>query len=310
MSTPAPARARWLTPPGTAALALLQLESGDLQDLIGATPPEVGSACLRSLADVDACVLLRTQADTLLVTPHGGPRIRQRLTEWLHSKGVTFETPASPWRAATDDTVMARVLDTLPRAASDDAIALLLAQPERWRRHGPPGAADAERSRRLQRLIDPPLVALVGPPNAGKSSLLNALAGRTAAVASAQAGTTRDHVSASVTMAGLACLLMDAPGLRLSDDPIESEAIARARERLMRADLLVCVAAPGQRFAETDRPCLRVRTMSDLGGPDPAGTDHGVCSPTGAGLPELAKLVRERLVPAADLAGDRPFDFR
>lgn len=201
MSDP-PIRARWLTPPGTAALGLLQLEGEDLSGLLGTEPPEPGQIRLRTIADLDACVLARTDARTLLVTPHGGPRIRQRLTAWLLARGACFESQASPWAIATEDPVMRRVLETLPRAASPDALPLLLAQPGRWARHGPPGPADAERSRRLRRLVDPALVALVGPPNAGKSSLLNALAGRAAALASPEAGTTRDHVTVSVSLAG------------------------------------------------------------------------------------------------------------
>jgi tRNA modification GTPase len=303
------ALARWLTPPGSAALALLQLESHDLAGVIGQPAPEPGRLSLRTIADVDACVLLRTGDRTLLLTPHGGPRIRQRLTDWLRSRGVRFDDAASPWRAATSDPVMRRALETLPRAASDDAVPLLLAQAERWRRSGAPGAADAERSRRLQRLVDAPLVALVGPPNAGKSSLMNALAGRTAAVASAEAGTTRDHVTVSVSMAGLTCTLLDAPGLRETADPLEAEAIALARARMDQADLIVAVAAPGQAFPALPGAPLRVRSMSDLPGPDPEGTEHRLSAHTGAGLAELARLIRERLVPAADLASERPFDF-
>jgi len=303
-------RARWLTPPGSAALALLQLESDDLAMLVGTHPPEPGQLRLHNLAGLDACVLARTDARTLLITPHGGPRIRQRLTAWLAARGARFEESASPWHAATDDSVMLRALDALPRAASDDALPLLLAQARRWSRHGPPGPADVDRSARLQRLVDPPLVALAGPPNAGKSSLLNAMAGRTAAITSPEAGTTRDHVTAVIVLDGLACTVMDPPGLRPTTDALEAEAIARAWARMEHADLVVALAAPGQAFHATSRPCLRVRTMADRPGDDPQGTEFRVAAATGLGLAELARAVRERLVPAADLADDRPFDFR
>lgn len=309
MSDP-PIRARWLTPPGTAALGLLQLEGDDLSGLLGTEPPEPGQIRLRTIADLDACVLARTDARTLLVTPHGGPRIRQRLTAWLLARGACFESQASPWAIATEDPVMRRVLETLPRAASPDALPLLLAQPGRWARHGPPGPADAERSRHLRRLVDPALVALVGPPNAGKSSLLNALAGRAAALASPEAGTTRDHVTVSVSLAGLTCTVLDAPGLRPAAEALEAQAIARALARVDQADLVLLLAAPGQAFTGTTLPCIRVRTMTDRPEADPEGTQLRVCALTGHGLGELARAVRERLVPASDLASDRPFEFR
>ncbi|NBX25127.1 MAG: hypothetical protein EBQ99_03625 [Planctomycetes bacterium] len=304
------ARARWLTPSGSSALALLQLHSRDLAGAIGAPPPAIGGVALRTLAELDACVLVRPDETTLLVTPHGGPRIRQRLGEWLISRGVVFEPQEAPWHAVTEDPVMRRALEALPRAASDEAVPLLLAQAERWRRHGAPGPDQAERSRRLQRLVDPPLIALAGPPNAGKSSLLNALVGRTAALASPEAGTTRDHVTASVALAGLTCTVMDAPGLRDAADPLEAAALARAGARMAGADLVVALAAPGQTFIRTAAPCLRVRTMRDLPGQDPQGSDLAICAPHGEGLEALGRAIRERLVPAADLASDLPFDFR
>lgn len=309
MSAAVPIRARWLTPPGTAALGLLQLEGDELTELLGTEPPRPGQIRLHTLADLDACVLARIDARTLLVTPHGGPRIHQRLTAWLRARGARFESPPSPWAAATEDPVMRRALETLPRAASVDALPLLLAQPGRWARHGPPGPADAERSRRLQRLVDPPLVALVGPPNAGKSSLLNALAGRTAALASSEAGTTRDHVTVSVSLGGLVCTVLDAPGLRSAAEPLEAQAIAKALARVNQADLVLLLAAPGQAFAGTTLPCIRVRTMSDRPEVDPAGTQLRLCSLTGHGLGELARAVRDHLVHESDLASDRPFEF-
>jgi hypothetical protein len=303
-------RARWLTPPGSAALAVLQLEADDLEGAIGMRPPLPGDIALREVAGVDACLLLRTDVRTLLITPHGGPRIRQRLGAWLLARGVHFDAATHPWHAVTPDPVMRRALQALPRVASEDAVPLLIAQAERWRRHGPPGPDDAARSRRLQRLVDAPSIALMGPPNAGKSSLLNALAGRTAAIVSSEAGTTRDHVTVRVSLAGLTCTVLDAPGLRETTDPLEAQAMAQVRHRLDHADLVLLLAAPGQDFARTALPCVRVRTMHDLAGADPPGTELHVSAHTGQGIVALARAVRDRLVPAEDLASDRPFDFR
>tara|TARA_B100000676_G_scaffold77505_1_gene77134 strand:- start:1635 stop:2852 length:1218 start_codon:yes stop_codon:yes gene_type:complete len=84
-------------------------------------------------------------------------------------------------------------------------------------------------------------VAIVGPPNAGKSSLLNALAGRDAAIVSEVAGTTRDVVEVRMDLAGLPVTLSDTAGLRDASEDIEAEGIRRARERFAGADIRVIV---------------------------------------------------------------------
>lgn len=312
MSHAAAIEACWCTPVGASAIAVLRLSADGetLARTLACTLPAIGATALHHAAGLDDALLLRVGERTLLVTPHGGPRLRQLWTERLLAHGARFDDAGGPWEAASDDPVARRMLATLPRAASDLAIPLLLAQPERWRTHGAPGAADAERSRRLQRLIDAPTVAIIGPPNAGKSSLLNALAGRAVAATSPIAGTTRDFVSVRIALHGLTCIVLDAPGIHDAGDAIEREAIAAAHAAIDRADLRIALAAPGQRFVDRWPDAWRVRSQCDLPGTDPAGTQHRVSATTRHGLPELAAGIHEALVPAADLAGDRPFDFR
>ena len=248
------------------------------------------------------------------------------------------------------------MLYTLARAASADAIALLLAQPARWEKCGAPTTADAPRSNRLRHLIDPPTVVIAGAPNAGKSTLLNALLGRTAAVTSPIAGTTRDFVSANIVLAGLACRVVDAPGFNennvsknnlsemsvleksslntdmnhMNSNPsamqsanqapsslqaqraIDQAAIARALQEIHGADLVIALAAPDQAWPNIEHSnILRVRSMSDIAPPHtPRGADSLQLSAlTGDGLIEFAQLVRKKLVPAADIASDRPWQF-
>ncbi len=95
--------------------------------------------------------------------------------------------------------------------------------------------------RRGERLRDGIMVAIVGPPNAGKSSLLNRIARREAAITSPIPGTTRDIVEVAIDLAGYPVVLADTAGLRDSDDPVEQEGLRRARRRAEEAEIRLFV---------------------------------------------------------------------
>ena len=95
--------------------------------------------------------------------------------------------------------------------------------------------------RRGERLRDGITVAIVGPPNAGKSSLLNRIARREAAITSPYPGTTRDIVEVAVDLAGYPVVFADTAGLRDSDDPVEQEGLRRARRRAADAEIRLFV---------------------------------------------------------------------
>ena len=103
------------------------------------------------------------------------------------------------------------------------------------------------RSARSERLREGLVVAIAGPPNVGKSTLLNRLANRDAAIVSPHAGTTRDVIEVHLDLAGYPLVLIDTAGIRESDDPVEQEGVRRARDRAEQADLvlwLVDASAP------------------------------------------------------------------
>jgi tRNA modification GTPase len=102
--------------------------------------------------------------------------------------------------------------------------------------------------RRGERLRDGLVVAIAGPPNAGKSSLLNAIAKREVAIVSPHAGTTRDVIEVHLDLHGFPLTLLDTAGIRLSDDPVEQEGVRRAKARAAAADLVLWVvdAAVGE----------------------------------------------------------------
>jgi tRNA modification GTPase len=98
--------------------------------------------------------------------------------------------------------------------------------------------------RRGERLRDGLVVAIAGPPNAGKSTLLNRLARREAAIVSPYAGTTRDVIEVHLDLEGYPVTLLDTAGIRDSAEPVEQEGVRRARERAAAADLVLWVIDP------------------------------------------------------------------
>lgn len=133
-------------------------------------------------------------------------------------------------------------------------------------------------------------VALIGQVNAGKSSLLNALAGRDAAITSERAGTTRDVVEVRMDIAGYAVTLIDTAGLRATDDEIESEGISRGQKRAVEADLRVYLKSTPEEIPEfVSNSDIILLSKSDLWGVE------GVSAKTGEGISGLLSLIECRL---------------
>lgn len=158
---------------------------------------------------------------------------------------------------------------------------------------------DARRGRLIREGLR---IAIVGEPNVGKSSLFNALAGASRAIVTEVPGTTRDLVTEVVDIAGLRVTLVDTAGLRETDDPIEREGVARARQAQAVADLVLRVedrsrprCGCGQDILQSK--VLYVANKSDLA---PAWNDDravAVSAATGHGLDEL----RTRIATALDI---------
>jgi tRNA modification GTPase len=106
--------------------------------------------------------------------------------------------------------------------------------------HGEIGAL-LDDGHRGERLRDGPVVAIAGPVNVGKSSIINRLAGRSAAIVSPHAGTTRDVIEVHLDLGGYPLTVLDTAGLRDSADPVEQEGVRRARDRAGEADLVLWV---------------------------------------------------------------------
>lgn len=142
-------------------------------------------------------------------------------------------------------------------------------------------------------------VAIVGAPNAGKSTLLNALAGREAAITSEYAGTTRDVIEVRMDLSGLPVTMLDTAGLRQSLDPVEKLGIARGLDRARQADLRVFLLAdPGEVLLIAPQPDdIVLLGKADLR----QNSADGVSGVTGQGIDRL--IARVLAVLEARVAG-------
>lgn len=167
---------------------------------------------------------------------------------------------------------------------------------------------------RAERLRDGISVAIAGPPNAGKSTLINALAGRDAAIVSPQAGTTRDIIELPLALSGVPFRIADTAGLHVgTGDVIEAEGMARARAWIDGADLLLWLGDPD---AAPPHPCLcRIAAQADLSASLPdwparsAAADIILSAKTGQGMDGLHRWLvdkaRDLLPRESDVAINR-----
>lgn len=169
--------------------------------------------------------------------------------------------------------------------------------------------ADGRRGERLRDGIE---ITILGPPNAGKSSLINALSQREAAIVSAEAGTTRDVVELHLDLGGYPVVLADTAGLRETRNAVEAEGVRRARARAERADLKLVVIEAGDALspevaALLDQDAILVVNKIDLAAPlsvdvGPAPV-YAISAQTGEGLAALVEgltaAVRARLESAS-----------
>ncbi len=168
--------------------------------------------------------------------------------------------------------------------------------------------------RRGERLRDGVHVAVLGPPNAGKSSLVNTLARREAAIVSAVAGTTRDVLEVHLDLGGVPVVLADTAGLRETDDLVEQEGVRRARARAEAADLRLLLldrteAGPLEATLAalaTDPDTLVIHTKADLWTAPPQGAALPLSLVTGAGLDGVMRAVTDRVQALAGVGAGPP----
>jgi tRNA modification GTPase len=268
---------------------------------------------------------------------HGGTAAPQAVLDSLVALGcelVDWQT----WLEATDtQLVRAEALTALAAARTERTAAILLDQYQGAieRAAGEieahlvaENAASAAtllaellaRARLGRHLTEPFSVVLAGPPNVGKSSLINALVGYQRTIVHDAPGTTRDIVTAPASFAGWPVELADTAGLRLTGDALEAAGVELAETRLSSADAIVLVFDIRQAWDEQARQlttrwpaAVVVYNKSDLASPASDGRPAGICTSAvvGRGLDELERAIEKRLVLVEPLAGEAvPFTPR
>jgi tRNA modification GTPase len=253
-------------------------------------------------------VAAETEAQRRVALNQAGGALSRLHAEWrqqlLHQLAHV-----EAWLDFPDEELPSDVLDTLRQSVSGLTLGI---------------SAHLQDARMGERLRDGVSVAIIGPPNAGKSTLLNALADREIAIVSEKPGTTRDVLEAHLNLGGWPVVLVDTAGLRESDDAVEREGVRRALARAASADLVLSLSplpesGQGLHF-ESYRPesndlltdvgpeIVRVvskadRTDRDLHAVFGGQYDQIISAQTGEGLSELSQLLAERAAALADGAG-------
>jgi tRNA modification GTPase len=308
-----------LSPPGRGALSVIHAGGAGAPELcerlLGRSiPRDPVYGWLRHRGErLDEVLVRRVDGMTgepcVEITGHGGTAAPARLLEAFREEGAeVLEAPGLIERAVARgamDRVQAEAWSLLPGAATLRAARMLEDQARgALSRAIAAGVAAAEllATARLGRALATPLrLVLAGPPNAGKSTLFNALAGTERAVVSPEAGTTRDPVRTIIAFAGIPFELVDTAGDADPRDEVEAAAAERARAEREGADLILWLGAdspPGR--------SLRLYGKADLGG---VGPGLAVSGKTGEGLPELGRAVLRELGLDGDLAPGAPCVF-
>ncbi len=145
------------------------------------------------------------------------------------------------------------------------------------------------KSPRIEPLKDGVRVVVAGPPNAGKSSLINRIVGEERVIVTDLPGTTRDHIDVPLSLGGVPIRLTDTAGLREAEDRVEAIGVERAEKLVAAADILVWLGDPKE--APEHPQLLKVHAKADLEASDSASEALPVSSLTGEGISRLVQMI-------------------
>jgi tRNA modification GTPase len=303
-----------LTPPGRGALAVIHVAGDGARALVGRLFSGRIDDTLRPgrLVDrgeaVDEVMVRAVEGfsaeETVEITSHGGPAVVDRIFAALglprtHPR-LLLERGIATGRL---DRLQADAWALLPEARTERAALMLQAQAQGALSAAIRALRGPEDVDRLLAtavagiaLASPRRVVLAGPPNAGKSSLFNALVERDRALVSPVPGTTRDPVRELIAIDGLPVELVDTAGVDAPRGPIEAVALDRTWAAVAAADLVLVVhdLETGTRVG-FDGPALVVANKADLGLPSPWPDALPVSAKTGQGLDDLRRRIVQAL---------------
>lgn len=338
-----------LTPPGRGAVATLLLEGPGAEAALQAwfqaksgrplaaypldrlvfghfaLPTDAESAP----APGEEVVIRRHSAESVEIHCHGGSAAVQGIEQSLVSAGAKVvswqdwvrERPAGPIAAAAQIALASARTEPAARILLDQYQGALRRAIEAVQntlndQNGPAALEQLEallaHARTGLHLVEPWQVVLAGPPNVGKSSLINALLGYQRAIVHATPGTTRDAVTATTAIEGWPVQLSDTAGLRESNEVIEQAGIAVARQRLAAADLVVLVFDRSEPWSSSQQQLLAawpeavvVHNKADLPSSANSARPAGLATSArlGQGIDALIRTIAGRLVPQPPPAG-------
>ncbi|MBA2113417.1 GTPase [Bremerella alba] len=338
-STSTPTTAAVLTPPARGAIATVSVQGPEAIALADHFFTSLGKVSLDEAnvgrilvghwqAEEDSVgeelVVAKLSPEVVEIHCHGGVQASQRILQHLASAGCVIESWQERTTSLHADAIVAEAKLELPRAVTSQAALHLLDQAN--------GALTREiviignlleqsnfevAEQKLAHLLSlasfgrhltqPWLIVIAGPPNVGKSSLLNKIVGYDRAIVLDMPGTTRDVLHATTALDGWPVQFSDTAGIRVSDDEIEQAGIAKAKAAIKTADLAIVMHdATDVKPDELDQSlrelpsALHVVNKIDLAGdirvPN-SGEMLATSAVTGQGVPELITSIVSRLIP-------------
>lgn len=338
--------AKVLTPSGRGAIAVMQVAGPDavrsISDCFHSAYQSFEKSAIGAIRfgrwEVETgeeLVIVRTADQQAEIHCHGGNAASEAILKSLASRGVepdendyqSNQADSSPLRSdaleallgATTERVAACLLDQVD-GAFDVAIASILQSMQ----SGDHSIAQSKLEELIAwkhlatALTQPWRVVLAGPPNVGKSSLVNALVGYDRVIVYDQPGTTRDVVTTSTALDGWPIQLSDTAGLRETDEPIEAAGVQLARRSLMSADLVLVVIEAAQVGTEasneffkslrnqlpTETLMLTVASKADLVSENSSDSLLATSTLDGQGIAELLATISKTLVPRFPVSGE------
>lgn len=299
-----------------------------------------GYTQLDGFSSGESIVVCRTDEHRIEVHCHGGRLASQAILRGLVSYGAVEQPAKFCYSADDNDEIASEAREDLLRASTLQTTSILLDQMRGSLTRelqfigtklieGDLAGATAslkqlsDRSQLGSHLIEPWRVVLAGPPNSGKSSLLNILLGYARAIVHEQAGTTRDLLAERTSFAGWPIELIDGAGIRTATDTIEATGIEQTLDSIASADCTLMLVDSTTGWTDTHNQILdhctgkvvMVTTKSDLSSAEANNIPKRFISRvetscvTGAGLNELIEAVVSFLIPLAPCKGD-PVPFR